>query len=168
MKKISDFIQEYTVVVGDPNYEEAGVIKRVSQAACLCMFQAKTWISNTICRGIVLYSIVWVESWLFVLLILMELTPSLLKHSSRNQLWAKSLIRHLYASGRILVNHYTIYYCLKVTCCIGVCLFFVYYLQCPSYFHILVISSTSPSSWCPIIFCTTSCLLLSRRKYLNV
>jgi hypothetical protein len=36
-------------------------------------FCVRTWISNAICHGLFLYSMVWGEMWLFILLILREL-----------------------------------------------------------------------------------------------
>ena len=46
---------------------------RFNTVTLLCLSQARTWISNFICCGLFLCSMIWGERWLFALLILVEL-----------------------------------------------------------------------------------------------
>jgi len=46
------------------------LINRFNPATFLCLYQARSWISNTICHGFFLCSVIWHQRLLFVLLIL--------------------------------------------------------------------------------------------------
>jgi hypothetical protein len=60
----------YTVQLLEPITKRWGLgpISQFNPATFLCLSQARTLISNVICCGIFLCSMIWVERWLFVLM----------------------------------------------------------------------------------------------------
>ena len=57
------------IAVWDPITKRVGLgpISQFNPATCLCLFQARTLISNVICCGKFLCSMISIERWLFVL-----------------------------------------------------------------------------------------------------
>lgn len=76
-----DRLLKYVEAFGDSVIKRMNWIsnKRLNPATSMCLFQAKIWISNLICRRI-LYSMSWCESWLVALMILMELLTLIVLH----------------------------------------------------------------------------------------
>ena len=63
------------------------------------MFQVMSWISNVTCCGHLLCSMIWSESWLFVLLILVKLLTVLLSFHNEHKLCCTLLISIFSLSG---------------------------------------------------------------------
>jgi hypothetical protein len=52
-----------------PDREGSDSINRFNPATILFLSQARTWISNVICHGLILCSLTWGKRWFFILLI---------------------------------------------------------------------------------------------------